>query len=117
MSNFNWDNYDLVVIDESHNFRNADAYRDRETRYSFLFNKVLKSGVKTKVLMLSATPVNNRFADLKNQLALAYGDDFAGFNERLETTKPVDVVLINAQKAFNEWTKLPKAERKAADLI
>ena len=117
LSNFNWDNYDLVVIDESHNFRNADAYRDRETRYSFLFNKVLKSGVKTKVLMLSATPVNNRFADLKNQLALAYGDDFAGFNERLETTKPVDVVLINAQKAFNEWTKLPKAERKAADLM
>ena len=71
LAQFNWDNYDLIVIDESHNFRNADSYRDRETRYSFLMNKVLKPGVKTKVLMLSATPVNNRFADLKNQLALA----------------------------------------------
>lgn len=117
LSQFNWDNYDLIVIDESHNFRNADAYRDRETRYSFLMNKVLKSGVKTKVLMLSATPVNNRFADLKNQLALAYGEDYAEFNSKLDTSKSVDVVLINAQKAFNEWTKLPKEERKAADLM
>lgn len=117
LSQFNWDNYDLIVIDESHNFRNADAYRDRETRYSFLMNKVLKPGVKTKVLMLSATPVNNRFADLKNQLALAYGEDYAEFNSRLDTSKSVDVVLINAQKAFNEWTKLPKEERKAADLM
>lgn len=114
---FNWDNYDLIVIDESHNFRNADAYRDRETRYSFLMNKVLKPGVKTKVLMLSATPLNNRFTDLKNQLALAYGDDYALFNERLDTTKSFETVLINAQKAFNEWSKLPKEERKAADLM
>ena len=117
LSQLNWDNYDLVVIDESHNFRNANSYRDRETRYDFLINKVLKSGVKTKVLMLSATPVNNRFTDLKNQLALAYGDDYDEFNERLETTKSFDVVLTNAQRAFNEWTKLPKAERKAADLM
>ena len=117
LSLFNWDNYDLIVIDESHNFRNAASFRDRETRYQFLMEKVLKSGVKTKVLMLSATPVNNRFADLKNQLALAYGDDYAVFNERLETSKPFEVVLTNAQRAFNEWTKLPKEERKAADLM
>ena len=75
LSVFNWENYDLLVIDESHNFRNANIFKDRESRYDFLLNKVLKSGVKTKVLMLSATPVNNRFNDLKNQLALAYGDD------------------------------------------
>lgn len=117
LATFNWDNYDLIVIDESHNFRNANAYRDRETRYSFLLNKVLKSGVKTKVLMLSATPVNNRFADLKNQLALAYGDDYAEFNSKLETSKSAEIVLINAQKAFNEWCKLPKEERKAKDLM
>lgn len=117
LSKFNWDNYDLVVIDESHNFRNANSYRDKETRYDFLINKVLKSGVKTKVLMLSATPVNNRFTDLKNQLALAYGDDYAEFNERLDTSKNFDVVLANAQRAFNEWTKLPKEQRKAADLM
>ena len=117
LSQFNWDNYDLIVIDESHNFRNANSYRDRETRYDFLLEKVIKSGVKTKVLMLSATPVNNRFADLKNQLALAYGDDYATFNARLETSKSVEVVLMNAQKAFNEWSKLPKEERKAQDLM
>ena len=75
LQNFNWNNYDLVVIDESHNFRNNNSYKDRETRYSFLVNKVIKSGVKTKVLMLSATPVNNRFTDLRNQIALAYGDN------------------------------------------
>ena len=117
LSKFNWDNYDLVVIDESHNFRNANSYRDKETRYDFLINKVLKSGVRTKVLMLSATPINNRFTDLKNQLALAYGDNYAEFNERLDTSKNFDVVLANAQRAFNEWTKLPKEQRKAADLI
>lgn len=117
LSKFNWDNYDLVVIDESHNFRNANSYRDKETRYDFLINKVLKSGVRTKVLMLSATPVNNRFTDLKNQLALAYGDNYAEFNERLDTSKSFDVVLANAQRAFNEWTKLPKEQRKAADLM
>ena len=117
LAQFNWDNYDLVVIDESHNFRNARSFRNKETRYDFLLEKVLKSGVKTKVLMLSATPVNNRFADLKNQLALAYGDDYATFNARLETSKTVEVVLMNAQKAFNDWSKLPKEERKAQDLM
>ena len=118
LKNFNWENYDLVVIDESHNFRNANNNSvDKETRYQFLLEKVLKKGVRTKVLMLSATPVNNRFSDLKNQLQLAYGDDYAEFNEKLDTSKPVEVILTNAQRVFNEWTKLPKEERKAADLM
>lgn len=117
LSVFNWDNYDLVVIDESHNFRNANAYKEKETRYDFLLNKVMKSGVKTKVLMLSATPVNNRFNDLKNQLALIYGDDYEEFNNKLETSKSVDIVLKNAQREFNEWSKLPKEERKVGDLM
>ena len=117
LSTFNWDNYDLIVIDESHNFRNANSYRDRETRYDFLLNRVMKSGVKTKVLMLSATPVNNRFNDLKNQLALAYGDEEDEFNERLDTSKNVDTILKNAQQSFNEWTKKPKEERKTEDLM
>lgn len=117
LKTFNWDNYDLVVIDESHNFRNNSAYKDRETRYSFLMNKVLKSGVKTKVLMLSATPVNNRFTDLKNQLELAYGDDPDEFNRKLDTKKSVGEILRQAQQAYNEWTKLPKAERNAKELM
>lgn len=117
LSTFNWDNYDLIVIDESHNFRNANAYKDKETRYDFLMNKVMKSGVKTKVLMLSATPINNRFNDLKNQLALAYGDDYEEFNSRLDTSKSVEIILKNAQQAFNEWAKKPKEERKSSDLM
>lgn len=117
LQNFNWDNYDLVVIDESHNFRNNPQFRDRDTRYSFLLDKVLKSGVKSKVLMLSATPVNNRFTDLKNQIALAYGDEIDEFNEKLDTKKSVNVILTQAQRAFNDWTKLPKSERNAKELM
>ena len=117
LQNFNWNNYDLVVIDESHNFRNNNSYKDRETRYSFLVNKVIKSGVKTKVLMLSATPVNNRFTDLRNQIALAYGDNPLEFNEKLDTKNSVSEILRQAQRAYNEWTKLPKAERNAKELM
>lgn len=72
LAKLNWGNYDLVVIDESHNFRNNDVYKDKETRYQRLMRRVIRDGVKTRVLMLSATPVNNRFTDLRNQLALAY---------------------------------------------
>ena len=117
LNDFNWDNYDLVVIDESHNFRNNAPRRDRETRYSFLVNKVLKSGVKTKVLMLSATPVNNRFTDLKNQIALAYGDDPDGFNDKLDTQNSVSEILRQAQTAYNNWTKLPKDKRNSKELM
>ncbi|MBI4494351.1 MAG: DEAD/DEAH box helicase family protein, partial [Chloroflexi bacterium] len=71
LSFVNWGNYDLVVIDESHNFRNKATHNDRETRYDRLMRRIIKEGVKTRVLMLSATPVNNRLADLKNQIAFA----------------------------------------------
>ena len=114
---FNWGNYDLVVIDESHNFRNAYSFRDHQTRYDFLIQRVIKEGVKTKVLMLSATPVNNRFTDLRNQLALAYGDDLEGFNSKLDTTKSFTEILRSAQKAFNDWTKLSKEQRSATALM
>ena len=81
LDRLNWGNYDLVVIDESHNFRNGGRLSgeddERENRYLRLLNRVIRPGVKTKVLMLSATPVNNRFNDLKNQLALAYEGDSA----------------------------------------
>jgi hypothetical protein len=117
LSLFNWDNYDIVVIDESHNFRNASSYKDKETRYDFLLNKVMKSGVKTKVLMLSATPVNNRFVDLRNQIALAYGEDVNDFNKKLGLKKSFESILIQAQKVFNDWSKLPTEERKTADLM
>ena len=117
LSQFNWDNYDLVVIDESHNFRNANSYKDKETRYDFLLKHVMNDGVKTKVLMLSASPVNNRFNDLKNQLALAYGENVNEFNEKLETEKTVETILKNAQQQFNEWSKLPVEERTSKRLM
>jgi SNF2 family DNA or RNA helicase len=87
LNRINWGNYDLVVIDESHNFRNNDAFKEKETRYQKLMNKVIRQGVKTKVLMLSATPVNNRFNDLRNQLALAYEGDSENLNKNYEPAR------------------------------
>ncbi len=111
LDRINWGNFDLVVIDESHNFRNNDMYRDRETRYQKLMNRVIKSGVRTKVLMLSATPVNNRFTDLRNQLALAYEGEPDNLNQKLPTGKDINEIFRRAQAAFNSWTKLPPEER------
>lgn len=117
LNRINWGNYDLVVIDESHNFRNNDAYKDKETRYQKLMNSVVKQGVKTKVLMLSATPVNNRFADLKNQLALAYEGDSENLNKKLRTEKDVEAIFNRAQAVFNEWSKLPSEKRTATAIL
>ncbi len=117
LSRVNWGNYDLVVIDESHNFRNNDPRKDRETRYQKLLNSVMKAGVKTKVLMLSATPVNNRFTDLKNQIALAYEGQTDIIDEKLDITRSVEVILKNAQKIFNDWSKLPPDQRTSKLLL
>lgn len=117
LGRINWGNFDLVVIDESHNFRNNDVYKDRETRYQRLMNQVVKAGVKTKVLMLSATPVNNRFTDLRNQLALAYEGESEKLNEKLGTEKDVEEIFRRAQATFNAWSKLPPEERTAASIL
>ena len=118
LANVNWGNYDLVVIDESHNFRNNNAvHKDKDTRYDFLMKRIMQDGVKTKVLMLSATPVNNRYNDLKNQLLLAYAGDYSEMSKSLELTKSVQVIFTQAQKAFNAWSKLPIEQRKAKDLM
>src|ERR1017187_5379223 len=106
-----WSNYDLVVIDESHNFRNDDAFKDRETRYQWLMNRIIKQGVRTKVLMLSATPVNNRFNDLKNQLALAYEGEPDTLSAKLKSNRNIDQIFRRAQAAFNVWSRLPAEER------
>ncbi len=117
LNRVNWGNYDLVVIDESHNFRNNDVYRDRETRYQKLMRKVIQAGVKTKVLMLSATPVNNRFTDLRNQLALAYEGESDALGQHLKINTSVEEIFRRAQKAFNEWSVLPPEERTAASIL
>jgi superfamily II DNA or RNA helicase len=117
LNRINWGNYDLVVIDESHNFRNNDVYKDRETRYQKLMNAVIKDGVKTKVLMLSATPVNNRFNDLRNQLALAYEGDSDNLSAKLHTQKSIDEIFRRAQAVFNQWSSLPPEERTAAAVL
>ena len=117
LSNINWGTYDLVVIDESHNFRNNSARKDRETRYTRLLNDVMKAGVKTKVLMLSATPVNNRFTDLKNQIALAYEGNTDRPDENISKIKSIDTILKNAQTIFNEWSNLPIEERNSSNLL
>ena len=117
LNRVNWGNYDLVVIDESHNFRNNDVYKDRETRYQKLMNKVIRDGVKTKVLMLSATPVNNRFNDLRNQLALAYEGNSETLSRNLKAKTGVEEIFRRAQKAFNAWTELPAEERTAGAIL
>ena len=121
LNRVNWGNYDLVMIDESHNFRNNDAFKDRETRYQKLMNSVIKQGVKTKVLMLSATPVNNRFNDLRNQLALAYegnaGEWRNQVGDKLRTEKDIDEIFRRAQAVFNNWAKLPPDDRTASAIL
>ena len=120
LDRLNWGNYDLVVIDESHNFRNGGEVSGadgKENRYLRLMNKVIRAGVKTKVLMLSATPVNNRFVDLKNQLALAYEGNSEYINDKLDTKKPIEVIFRQAQKAFNTWSKLKPEARTTEALL
>lgn len=115
LSTVNWSNYDLVVIDESHNFRNNQARNDRETRYSRLMNQIIKAGVKTKVLMLSATPVNNKMNDLKNQVAfITEGNDEALESAGIES---IEQTLRKAQLSFNKWLKLDEDERKSDNLL
>lgn len=118
LANVNWGNYGLVVIDESHNFRNAGlTYSDKENRYQKLLRKVMRDGIETKVLMLSATPVNNRFNDLKNQLALAYEGDPELIDDKLETTSGIDRVFKRAQAAFNTWSKMDISARTTEQLL
>ena len=117
LNKVNWGNYDLVVIDESHNFRNNDVYKDKETRYQKLMRKVIQEGVKTKVLMLSSTPVNNRFSDLRNQLALAYEGNSDNLSKRLRTNRSVEDIFRSAQAAFNSWVKLPPEERTVRAIL
>jgi len=113
LNQVNWGNYDLVVIDESHNFRNNEALKEKETRYQKLMRMVIREGVKTKVLMLSATPVNNRFTDLRNQLALAYEGESSTLSKKLGTERPIEDIFKRAQAVFNDWSKLPTEERTA----
>ena len=120
LDRLNWGNYDLVVIDESHNFRNGGEVSgedQKENRYLKLLNKVVRAGVRTKVLMLSATPVNNRFIDLKNQLALAYEGTPELIDEKLNTSKSIDEIFRQAQTAFNAWSKLPIEQRTTDTLL
>ena len=111
-----WENYDLIVIDESHNFRNNNNKKDdKETRYSRLLNEIIRKGVKTKVLMLSATPVNNKMNDLKNQIAFATeGNDSALSSFGL---KSIEQTLRKAQMAFNKWNLLSDEEKKLETLL
>lgn len=126
----NWGNYDLIVIDESHNFRNGGNVDDdeldddmeldvprKENRYQKLMKNVIRAGVKTKVLMLSATPVNNRFNDLKNQLQLAYEGHAELINEALDIDRNINDIFRNAQLAYNRWSRLEPEHRTTERLL
>lgn len=123
LSTHNWGNYDLIVLDESHNFRNntkgkeqSDGTR-RRSRYEFLMEKVLQEGVPTKVLLLSATPVNNNLKDLRNQFLLITQDQDRAFEEKLDIYS-IAQVMKNAQSHFTNWSDPEKnPSRKTADLL
>lgn len=120
LDRLNWGNYDLIVIDESHNFRNGGRVSgedEKENRYLKLLNKVIRRGVKTKVLMLSATPVNNRFVDLKNQIALAYEGESDIIDTKLNTSKSIEDIFKQAQTAFNTWSKWEPEDRTTGKLL
>ncbi|MGI6771917.1 MAG: helicase-related protein [Acutalibacteraceae bacterium] len=115
LATLNWSNYDLVVIDESHNFRNNPPVKGRITRYQRFMNDIIKAGVKTKVLMLSATPVNNRMNDIKNQIAfITEGRDDAFKNVGLDS---IEFILRKAQTVFNRWSELPDSERTTETFV
>ena len=119
LSKLNWAAYDLVVIDESHNFRNGGDVDDdgKSNRYTKLMNKVIRPGARTRVLMLSATPVNNRFYDLRNQLALAYEGNSSAWKDKLDTNRSVEKIFRSAQKQFNAWSKLAPSQRTTEQLM
>ena len=119
LSKLNWAAYDLVVIDESHNFRNGGDVDDdgKSNRYTKLMNKVIRPGARTRVLMLSATPVNNRFYDLRNQLALAYEGNSSAWKDKLDTNRSVEEIFRSAQKQFNAWSKLAPSQRTTEQLM
>ena len=104
-----------MVIDESHNFRNKATHKDRETRYDRLMRRIIKEGIKTRVLMLSATPVNNRLADLKNQIAfVTEGDDTALFDQGITS---IEATVRKAQLQFNRWLASEEVDRTPPRLI
>lgn len=117
-----FDTYDLVVIDESHNFRNGgstekEIEEGKENRYTRLMNRIIREGVETKVLMLSATPVNNRFSDLKNQLALAYEGQSEKLDSKLNLSKSIDDIFRQVQQVYNQWSDLEVEERTTKNLL
>ncbi|HEY9100221.1 MAG TPA: helicase-related protein [Thiobacillus sp.] len=115
LSHVNWGNYDLVVIDESHNFRNKATHKGKESRYDRLMRRIIKEGVKTRVLMLSATPVNNRLADLRNQIAfVTEGDDTALLEHGIAS---IEATTRKAQTQFNRWLNLDDSEKTPARLV
>ena len=124
LARLNWGNYDLIVIDESHNFRNGgkittdeEDENPKENRYLRLMNQVIRAGVRTKVLMLSATPVNNRFNDLRNQLQLAYEGDQDLINDKLNTERPIEEIFRTAQAQYNTWSKIDDPQERTTEKL
>jgi ERCC4-related helicase len=115
LKTINWGNYDLVVIDESHNFRNNPAVKDRKTRYQKLMQDIIKGGHKTRLLMLSATPVNNKMTDIKNQIAFITEDNDRALEE--EGIPSIENTLRKAQGVFNRWAKVPDELKNESEFI
>ena len=123
LATLNWNNYDLIVIDESHNFRNnklgkrdEDGNIIRKSRYQRLMEDIISSGVRSKVLLLSATPVNNDLKDLRNQLYFFTENRDDAFSESLGIHS-LKETLTAAQKVFTHWARKQSTERKTSELL
>ena len=123
LATLNWGNFDLVVIDESHNFRNSTPGRrdeegniTRKSRYQRLMDDIIKAGVKTKVLLLSATPVNNDLRDLRNQIYFLTENNDDAFKDSIGIPSLKDTLAV-AQKTFSLWARKQTGERSTKELL
>lgn len=115
LETIHWGNYDLVVIDESHNFRNNNPRKNKKTRYQKLMQDIIKKGVKTKVLLLSATPVNNKMNDIKNQIAFITEDNPKAFSS--QGIENIHDTLRIAQTSYNRWMQQPPKKRTTENFL
>jgi len=89
----------LIVIDESHNLRNHKA-----NRYKFLVEQILQKNQDVKVLLISATPINNSLNDVRNQFKLMVQGNVHGYETKLGV-RNIDHSFKQAQTIFNDWRK------------
>ena len=94
-------NYGLIIVDEAHNYRNPDSYRNRNLR------KIIDENGNSKVLFLTATPINTRFDDLLNLINLFYREGQSLLFDEL-VRKLKELINLLKTKEYEELTEKEK---------